>query len=348
MPPLTSTTTTTVTNTGIIPVSLLKEINDAREAIDKKHQSLGGDNGFLGKPLDKIKNAPDSIGVFRRYQGGMIYWTRSTNAHEVHGAILDKWSRLGFERSILGYPVQDELGVPDGVGRFSQFQRGMIYWTPSTGAHEIHGAILDKWAALGFERGFLGYPVTDETDLGVHNGRFSNFQNGQIAWSPASGAAVSAARKVPKTSGGLKPLGGLNPDGSPSVRRVVVASGHMDITDDETFGSNEHGTADGQDQGFVSFGQPSTALKLIGKAGGEVRVELEVTASATIEGDVQISGAAKLFEGTSEETHELNGTTDINFTVPRDNFIQRNFTVRNTDEGGDFADIRLTVSNHAA
>jgi uncharacterized protein with LGFP repeats len=40
---------------------------------------------------------------------------------------------------------------------------GSIYWTPWTGAHEIHGEIRDKWKALGWERSPLGYPVTDQT-----------------------------------------------------------------------------------------------------------------------------------------------------------------------------------------
>jgi len=36
----------------------------------------------------------------------------SENAHEVHGAIRDKWAALGGERSFLGYPSPIELGTP--------------------------------------------------------------------------------------------------------------------------------------------------------------------------------------------------------------------------------------------
>lgn len=122
----------------------------------------------------------------------------------------------------------------------------------------------------------------------------------------------------------------------------------MEITDDETFGSNEHGRADGQSEGFINNKFPRTLLELVRKAGGEVRIELALDASATTEGDVRISGTAKLFEGTSEESDDLDGTAPINFTVPRDEFIDQPITVRNTDEGGDFADITLSVSNFAA
>ena len=122
----------------------------------------------------------------------------------------------------------------------------------------------------------------------------------------------------------------------------------MEITDDETFGSNERGMADGQTEGFINNKFPRSLLELKGKAGGEVRVELKLDAQATTEGDVQITGTANLFEGTSDESDDLDGTTHVNFAVPRDEFISQSLTVRNTDEGGDFGDIRLTVSNFPA
>ena len=62
-----------------------------------------------------------------------------------------------------------------------------IYWTPQTGAHEIHGAIRDEWARRGFERGPIGYPTSDEFDTG-HGGRRSNFEHGYIDWTPQGGA----------------------------------------------------------------------------------------------------------------------------------------------------------------
>ncbi|MCU1237870.1 MAG: hypothetical protein JWP63_5837 [Candidatus Solibacter sp.] len=84
--------------------------------------------------------------------------------HEVHGAILGKYQDLGGESSFLGYPTTDESGTPDGVGRFNHFQAGSIYWTPNTGAHEVHGLIRDFWSAHGWERNpALAYPISDES-----------------------------------------------------------------------------------------------------------------------------------------------------------------------------------------
>ena len=88
---------------------------------------------------------------------------RATEAtHEVHGAIRVKYDSLGAESSFLGYPTTDETGCPDGVGRYNHFEAGSIYWSPATGAHEVHGLIRSLWASQGWERGPLGYPLADE------------------------------------------------------------------------------------------------------------------------------------------------------------------------------------------
>lgn len=158
----------------------------ASRRIEEKHEALGGDSGWMGRPVQSTQECPDREGYFRRYANGMIYYHRKTGAHEVHGAILAKWSSMGFERSLLGYPITDEAGTPDGVGRFNRFQNGMIYWTPGTQAHEIHGDILSKWSDLGYERCYLGYPVSDEVDF-PDGGRASFFQNGGIYWWPDTG-----------------------------------------------------------------------------------------------------------------------------------------------------------------
>ena len=93
--------------------------------------------------------------------------------------------------NILGYPTTDETGTPDGVGRFNHFSNsGSIYWTPSTGAWSVHGAIRSKWASMGWERSCLGYPVSDE--FAIPGGRQSNFQGGLISFSFATGVARSS------------------------------------------------------------------------------------------------------------------------------------------------------------
>ena len=97
-------------------------------------------------------------------------------------AIDDKYAALGGPGGFLGQPTSPEQDCPDHRGRFRHFQNGSIYWSPESGAHEVHGLIRAKWAQLGWEKSFLGYPVTDETSTPDNGGRYNHFQNGSIYW----------------------------------------------------------------------------------------------------------------------------------------------------------------------
>src|SRR5947209_4125136 len=147
-------------------------------AIDDKYAALGGAGGFLGAPTTAETTAEDRVGRIRHFQGGSIYWTPQTGAHEVHGLIRSKWEALNWQKGFLGYPLTDETATPDGRGRYNHFQGGSIYWTSQTGAHEVHGAIRQMWADLGWEKSFLGYPLTDEMGPPGGDGRFNRFQGG--------------------------------------------------------------------------------------------------------------------------------------------------------------------------
>jgi uncharacterized protein with LGFP repeats len=162
-----------------------------------KYAQMGGSAGPLGPPTSAIYKNADGQGLRQTFVNGAIYYLPSLGAFEVHGGIYAKWAGLGAERSFLGYPISDETGTPDGRGRYNHFQYGSIYWTPQTGAFEVHGAIRDKWAELGWEQG-LGYPVTDETSTPDGRGRYNHFDKGaSIYWTPETGAhAVYGAIRV--------------------------------------------------------------------------------------------------------------------------------------------------------
>jgi hypothetical protein len=113
----------------------------------------------VGYPTTGETGTPDGVGRFNHFGGLSIYWTGNTGAHEVHGSIRDKWAATGWENGV-GYPTTDESGTPDGVGRFNHFTNGSIYWSSTTGAHPVSGAIRDAWSRDGWENGH-GYPVTD-------------------------------------------------------------------------------------------------------------------------------------------------------------------------------------------
>jgi hypothetical protein len=166
-------------------------------AIRAKWASLGWERSFLGYPTSDETAAPGSApGRFNNFSNsGSIYWTQATGASSIHGAIRAKYLALGGPASVLGYPITDETGTPDGIGRFNHFSStdgfgASIYWTPSTGPWSVHGAIRARWANMGWERSCLGYPVSDE--FAIPGGRQSNFQGGRITYSFSSGQAISS------------------------------------------------------------------------------------------------------------------------------------------------------------
>lgn len=118
--------------------------------------------------------------------GGNLY-TSPAGTFEVYGDILKRYLAYGGPEGGLGYPITDETGCPDGIGRYNHFERGSIYWSPTTGAHIVYGAIRDRWAAMGWEKSYLGYPLSDEQPFD-EGGRATQFQGGQIYWWPDTGA----------------------------------------------------------------------------------------------------------------------------------------------------------------
>jgi peptidoglycan hydrolase-like protein with peptidoglycan-binding domain len=147
--------------------------------IRDRWSTIGWETSYVGYPTADEAPTVDGAGRFSRFQFGSIYYSPAGVAAVIHGDIYDHWASLNGESGILGYPTQDEVAAPDGVGRFQGFDHGVIYWTPGTGAHEVHGAILAAWAAEKWETGRLGYPTSDEHDTGT-GGRVSSFQGGEI------------------------------------------------------------------------------------------------------------------------------------------------------------------------
>lgn len=160
--------------------------------IGDAYQRAGGATGYLGIATSAETCGLDQGGCFQLFQGGQIHWTNATGGHATHGAILGRWSANGYERGWMGYPTSDENCTLIKGGCVQLFQNGQVHWTNPTGAQATRGAILDRWASTGYERGELGYPTTSETCGLVRSGCSQTFENGLITWSSGSGAHILA------------------------------------------------------------------------------------------------------------------------------------------------------------
>jgi hypothetical protein len=145
---------------GATDPGTLFEVVIALAEMDKVPPRLGFPVGDLQGHLTRVGD-----GWLQRYSGCDIYYSVGGGAHEVHGDIRAKYDFLGGATGVLGFPVTDETGTPDRPGRYNHFQGGSIYWTQNTGPMMVHGAIRDRWAALGWERSWLGFPTADEYRL---------------------------------------------------------------------------------------------------------------------------------------------------------------------------------------
>lgn len=318
----------------------------AEHAIDEKATAAG-----LGAQTVGLTDTNDSRGWFKRFQGGLVLFRLDLGAHEVHGDILRRYDELGGTTSFLGFPTTDEQATPKGPGRYNHFEHGSIYWGPQTGAHLVYGAIRDKWASLGWEQGGLGLPVSDEEDVpGAPGARRNRFEGGEITWTPSGGARVTATNVPEGTEHSgvmIRSTGSGGSAPSPEVSRHVIVTAAMDITDDEFWADNEHAHVERRDEVWVDGEDMQAVMNLIGKCGGEVRVELHVTAGVRADGAARVAIETKLFEGTSEESTDLDGQSTINRVVPPGKIVQVPFRINNDDEGGDFADLVLSISNQA-
>ncbi|AKK03116.1 hypothetical protein [Corynebacterium epidermidicanis] len=120
----------------------------------------GYERGVLSYPVTDSFAGGDRIGQKQLFAGGGAYWKLGRGA-AVYGKINEKYVSMGAETSWLGYPVAEEVGLPDGAGRMSRFEHGWIYWHPQHGAHPVGMDMFRQWGEQGYERGVWGYPTAD-------------------------------------------------------------------------------------------------------------------------------------------------------------------------------------------
>lgn len=122
-----------------------------------------------------------------------ITWSAKAGAHSLYGAFRTRYRQTGNGRGPLGFPVAEQDA---GRVRGSQVQyfrspsggRAALYWSPATGAREVYGAIMRRYAGLGAERSRLrlpkGYPYS------IPGGLAQEFQGGRIKWNLADNTST--------------------------------------------------------------------------------------------------------------------------------------------------------------
>ncbi|POH69717.1 hypothetical protein C3B59_05055 [Cryobacterium zongtaii] len=153
-------------------------------ALGNAYRARGGTSGGLGFPMAAEK-AEAGGGASQRFQGGWLYWSGPTGAHQIGGAVGAKWLAAGGPSSGLGYPTSDDTAM--GAGSGQAFTTGSLYWSAATGVQQSSGAIGQRYVALGGPTSGLGFPVANEV-AEANGGTSQQFKGGRLYWSSATGA----------------------------------------------------------------------------------------------------------------------------------------------------------------
>ena len=161
---------------------------ESKGGIREEYKKFNFEHGWLGLPT-----GPENWtgkGWWQSYQGGIIIGSTATGFYPSNGGIRDRWSRLGFENGVMGFPTSETISETlNGQTAWWQcYQGGCIIGSAATGFWESKGGIREEYKKTGFEYGSLGLPTGSETYDGS-NSWHQNYQNGVIYYSGAKGGS---------------------------------------------------------------------------------------------------------------------------------------------------------------
>ena len=116
--------------------------NPAYTEIAARAAALGV--AFTGSPLESVvrldgPSPADTAAYRRRFTGCTIYYSPATGAHEIHGDIRAKYDLRYQSSPLVGIPIGDQRGCPDGRVLQSFLERGIDLFASR------HRAICSVW-----------------------------------------------------------------------------------------------------------------------------------------------------------------------------------------------------------
>jgi SpoIID/LytB domain protein len=151
-------------------------------AIRTKYDQL---NCAPGIPTTPVAHVPG--GLRQRYADGGLYRnTGQAKTWWVRGPIFEKYVNMEESKGKLGMARSGLLSLTGTEGRKALFEDGSIFYSAGTGAHALHGPVLDYFLAHGGAGGSLGLPTTDVT-VNQNGAETATFQGGTVTC-PQQGA----------------------------------------------------------------------------------------------------------------------------------------------------------------
>lgn len=153
--------------------------NECDSAITRRYYALGGPDGTLGIRTQSERTSTAGRGRYAIYQGGRLYSTSATGAHEIHGSIFDVWAAAGGPGGVFGFPTTDVLG--DSRVRYSRFEGGGVYrWAKGTfGVPEPYHQLFLRVGGVN-PSAALGLPVAAIRRSGDRRALYQDYERGRI------------------------------------------------------------------------------------------------------------------------------------------------------------------------
>lgn len=148
-----------------------------RKDVFEKWSTFGWEAGEMGYPIWDAGNLAND-GHFSKFQNGSLYFNPSAKkVYQVKGAVFDRWGELQWENGPLGYPTSDEVSF--GVGVVQTFERGLMFWSPLTGAFDVtFTGIQEEFNRVGKE--VLGFPKAAAKATADGRANVQRFEKGTI------------------------------------------------------------------------------------------------------------------------------------------------------------------------
>jgi uncharacterized protein with LGFP repeats len=143
----------------------------------------GYEYGPLGYPTADPVVVSSSY-TYQTFENGTIVQT-GNRTQIVANSIAPAYIAAGGADGILGSPTGAADTRLKNSGSWQPFQNGAIYSSPATGSHILlNGSVRQFWTAQDYEKGALGYPITDLATGLRGGGSWQGFEGGAVYAGP--------------------------------------------------------------------------------------------------------------------------------------------------------------------
>lgn len=204
-----------------------------------KHEATGGIYGPLGTPAGNQRRSGDNRSTYQNFTTGRIYVRAGQPTVALQSPYFEWHEATGGVYGPYGYPSSDLQNVGDGRGKTQRFEKGWMWWSPTTGVNALSGATLLKYVADGATRGNCGYPTSSTKAVGDGVGTMAEFEYASIWYHPSLGVfrVHGAVHDWYRANGGATgpmgyPISDLDPRGTSGGRFQRFQNGRIEYLAD--------------------------------------------------------------------------------------------------------------------